>query len=94
VRERERDRKREREREKERFKFRDLLVQRNEKTPMQQLKIKVFFKTETPGECKRFKKKEKKCDKCLRVCVGRGKQEKTAVMILGCFLKTHVLLRR
>ncbi len=31
-------------------------MQRNEKTPMQQLKIK-FFLTERPGECKRFKKK-------------------------------------
>jgi hypothetical protein len=46
-RERERERKRERERERERFKFRDLLVQRNEKTPMQQLKIKFFLNRET-----------------------------------------------
>ena len=79
---RERERKRERRREIQRLKFRDLLAQRNEKTPMQQLKINFFKQTDQAS----VRHSKRKYEMFTGVC-GEREARKDSNYDTYCFFK-------
>ena len=92
AREREREREREIERERERYENSEISLRRETKKHRCSSWKLIVFKTERPAcECERFQNIKINVYGCVW---GRGEQEKKAIMILGCFWKTHVLLRR